>query len=92
MKKVALAILLMVFSFVGFSQTYTGNLTLSTQAAVNAFDYTKVTGDLKIIETVSKSITNLNHLSKLTSVEGDLYISLNASLTSLTRIIHRIYI
>ena len=47
------------------AQTYTGSLTLGTQAEVDAFNYTTVTGVLFI---GPGSITNLDGLSKLTTV------------------------
>jgi carbonic anhydrase/acetyltransferase-like protein (isoleucine patch superfamily) len=82
--KTTLTVLIfMTFPFVSFSQTYTGNLTLGTQAEVDAFDYTEVTGYL-VIRDNGSSITNLNALSKLTSVGSSLHIYFNDALTSLS--------
>lgn len=50
------------------AQTYTGNLTLNSQAAVDAFAYTEVTGVLTIGGVGSGTITNLDGLSELTHV------------------------
>jgi hypothetical protein len=52
------------------AQVHTGNLTLNTQAQIDAFNFTSVTGDLLIKETILGNITNLNGLSELTQV-GD---------------------
>jgi|FLOH01.1.fsa_nt_gi hypothetical protein len=71
MKKSILAILAyFVFTAIQ-AQTYTGNLTLTTQAQVNAFAYTSVTGNLILHD---GDITNLSPLSSLTTVGGDLQI------------------
>ncbi|MEJ2196804.1 MAG: hypothetical protein P8X73_18365 [Ignavibacteriaceae bacterium] len=61
------------------AQTYTGNLNLTTQAEVNAFNYTEVTGWLNIHGT---DITDLSPLSNLVSVDGQLFIT-NTSLTTI---------
>jgi len=61
------------------AQTYTGNLTLTTQSEVNAFNYTEVTGWLNIYGT---DITDLSPLSNLVSVDGQLFIT-NTSLTTI---------
>lgn len=50
------------------AQTYTGNLTLNSQAAVDAFAYTEVTGVLTIGGVGSGTITNLDGLSELIHV------------------------
>lgn len=62
------------------AQTYTGNLNLTTQAEVNAFNYTEVTGNLYIYGT---DITDLSPLSNLVSVGGQLGIVDNTSLTTI---------
>ena len=62
------------------AQTYTGNINLTTQAQVDAFNYTEVTGYLSIHDS---NITNLDHLSGLTSVGGILSIYANPALTNL---------
>ena len=54
------------------AQVFTGDLTLSTQADVDAFSYTEITGSLRIVD--AEEITNLAGLSSLISVEGDLVI------------------
>ena len=54
------------------AQFYTGDLTLTSQEAVDAFSYTEVTGFLSI---KGYFITNLNGLSSLTSVGGGVRIS-----------------
>ena len=64
------------------AQTYNGSLTLSTQAAVNTFNYTEIMGDLTIRS--GSSITDLSPLSKLTNVYGSLSVISNDSLMSLT--------
>src|ERR1044071_4662852 len=55
-------------------QVYNGSLTLVSQEQVDAFNYTSVTGSLIIQEVSAGNITNLNGLSELTSIEGDLTI------------------
>ena len=61
-------------------QTYDGSVTLSTQAAVNAFYYSEVTGNLVINS--GSLITDLSDLSKLTKVGGSIGIMSNHVLTS----------
>lgn len=76
-----------VWSFTTESNTaggiYEGNLKLTTQAQIDSFNYTVVTGNLIIQESTKNDILNLNGLSNLTSVNGDLHIGYNAALTSL---------
>ena len=62
------------------AQTYNGDLTLTSQAQVDAFNYTSVTGNLTIQESVAGNITNLNGLSELVSVGGYLLIFNNSAL------------
>lgn len=56
------------------AQVFTGNLSLDTQADVDAFNYTSVTGVL-IIGGVNSGITNIDGLSELTSVGGSLLLN-----------------
>lgn len=49
------------------AQVFTGNITLNTQASVDAFSYTEVDGTLTIMGT---GITNLNGLSELTKCKN----------------------
>jgi PA domain/Secretion system C-terminal sorting domain len=65
------------------AQTFTGDLTLTTQAQIDAFNYTEVTGFLTIVESSSGNITNLNGLSELTSVGLFLSIHNNTTLANL---------
>ncbi|MFC2083753.1 T9SS type A sorting domain-containing protein [Bacteroidota bacterium] len=61
-----------------FAETYEGDLTLTTQAEVDDFNYERVNGTL----TINGSITNLNGLSELVYVSGFFYIE-NTALTNL---------
>ena len=61
------------------AQTYSGHLTLSNQAAVDAFSYSEITGSLTIS---GSDINNLNGLASLTSVGGTLKIK-DTKLTNL---------
>ncbi|MFO7525297.1 MAG: hypothetical protein R6W68_07570, partial [Ignavibacteriaceae bacterium] len=65
------------------AQTYIGNLTLRTQSEIDDFNYSSVTGNLRITEMTSGNITNLNGLSELTTIGGDLSITQNRQLTTL---------
>ena len=47
-KSILLLFLAFLFTPMLQAQTYTGNLSLSSQAAVDAFSYTEVTGNLTI--------------------------------------------
>ena len=65
------------------AQVCEGNVWLTTQAQVDAFACTEVTGNLSIgLPTASTDISDLSGLSELTSVGGHLPIS-NIALTSL---------
>ncbi len=67
------------------AQVYQGNLTLATQAEVNAFSYQQVTGNLEIGVFAGESdIINLAPLTKLVTVGGSLCIYYNDLLTSLS--------
>ncbi|PSR51874.1 hypothetical protein AHMF7605_28600 [Adhaeribacter arboris] len=61
-------------------KVYQGDITLSTQAEVDAFKYTEVTGTLNIIG--QSDIINLQPLTRLSKV-GSLYIGYNHALSSL---------
>ena len=65
----------------GSCPVFVGDITLTTQAQVDAFNYTGVTGDLVISESNPGTITNLNGLSELTFVGGDLSFLQNTVLT-----------
>ncbi len=65
------------------AQIFSGNLTLGNQAEVDAFNYTEVTGNLLIQESVAGNITNLNGLSSLTSVGENFRIENNTALTNI---------
>lgn len=75
------ALFLLSFSNLN-AQVFPGSLTLTTQAEVDAFNYTEVTGILKIEESIFGNITNLNGLSELATVGGSVIFQINASLTS----------
>jgi hypothetical protein len=64
---------------------YNGDLTLSSQAEVDAFYFTEITGNLTIggDYNISSDITNLTQLSSLISVGGNLDIFKNDFLTNL---------
>ena len=70
---------------IAFSQDCIGDYILRSQSDVDNFpsDCTVVTGNFFIEDNFSNSITNLNGLSNLFSVGGDLRIQNNNSLTSL---------
>jgi len=76
--------LLATLGQLALAQTYNGNLTLTSQAQVDAFNYTMVTGSLTIDGNPDNAITNLNGLSELISVGGNLHIFGNTALASLT--------
>ena len=80
-KKYALTlwIFLLVLSNIN-AQVFSGNLFLSSQTQIDAFNYTSVSGSLTI-ESFSGSIQNLNGLSELTMVGGDLQIK-NTAITN----------
>lgn len=74
------------FFFLSFSnakaQVFNGNLTLNSQADVDAFNYNSVTGIL-FISNISSNITNLDGLSTLTSVGTNILISRQSHLMNL---------
>ena len=63
-----------------WAQVFTGDLTLSTQAEVDAFNFVEVTGNLLIS---GGDIVNLNSMTSLVTVGGDLTVSNNPGLTSM---------
>jgi|GEM_PF-3937387 len=65
------------------AQTYTGDLILTSQTEVNTFNYTEITGKLRIQEFLIGNITSLDNLSSLTSIGGDLEIVSNTAITNL---------
>ena len=81
--KITLSILLIVVIILhAHSQnnvSFPGDVTLSTQAEVDAFNYTDVTGTLTIS---GNDISNLDALSALTHVGSGLIISDNTSLSN----------
>ena len=68
--------------------SYVGNLTLSTQSQVDNFDFSTVTGNLY----VSSSILNVDGLSSLTHVGGNLSIANNPNLTNLDGFLNLTYV
>jgi hypothetical protein len=83
-KKTILSLLFCLFLLAEVNaQTYNGQLILTSQAEVDAFNYTEVTGNLTINDNVNGDITNLNGLSELTTVGGVLAIYENTTLTNL---------
>ncbi len=80
---------LLIFTFIislgTQAQIYSGDLTLSSQLEVDAFNYTEVTGNLTI---EGGDITDLTPLLSLTSVGGILNISNNKVLVSLAGLSH----
>ncbi len=84
MKALFLFLFVILFLYAELNaQTYTGDLTLTSQPEVDAFNYTSVTGILRIEEQVSGNISNLNGLSELTSVGSFLRIYNNSSLADI---------
>ena len=83
MKKVLLpflsTILFLCSFFIVNAQVYNGNIKLTTQAQVDAFSYSEVTGTIQVF---GSDITNLNGMSELTKA-GSLEIVNNPRLTSL---------
>lgn len=83
MKKSTFILFLLIHSISGYCQTYTGDLTLSTQAQIDSFNYTAVVGDLIIESTWPDPAVNLLGLNTLAYVSGDFSIINNSYLTSL---------
>lgn len=93
--KLSLFTLVFVQSIIGIAQTYVGDVTLNTQAEVDAFGangYTEVTGELFIgvlgdiinLDSISSDIVDLSSLNTLTTVGGQMSIYNNQNLTTLT--------
>ena len=62
-----------VFLSVSKAQVYNGSLYLESQAQINTFNYTEVTGNLWINSNIS-NVVDLSPLTNLTTVGGILYI------------------
>ncbi|HSD62795.1 MAG TPA: T9SS type A sorting domain-containing protein [Ignavibacteriaceae bacterium] len=77
-------ILSLVFCVELNAQTYNGDLILTTQSDIDNFNYTSVTGLLKVEESTPHTITNLDGLSSLTSVGTYLQIVIDSSLTDIS--------
>lgn len=84
MKKQLLFIAFLVWGFVGFGQCPNGLITLSSQAQVDAFaaTYPGCTQLNNSLTINGDDITNLNGLSGITSIGGNLEISFNDNLLS----------
>ncbi|MEZ4943202.1 MAG: T9SS type A sorting domain-containing protein [Saprospiraceae bacterium] len=79
-QKIVLALALILVLQPAMAQTYNGSLILTTQASVDAFNFTEVTGSLTIRGT---NITNVNGLSGLTNIGNYLNIYDNPALISI---------
>jgi len=80
-----LSLFLFIFSYpISLNaQECIGSYFLASQAEVDVFNCTTVTGGMEIDDAISGNITNLNGLSELTSVGGDLLIWNNYALTNI---------
>ena len=65
---------------VGNAQVIEGDVTLSTQAEINSFSGTSITGNLTIY---GSDIVDLTPLSTLESIDGSLWVFGNPALTNL---------
>lgn len=65
------------------AQVLNGNITINTQAQIDAFNYTSVTGNVNIIELTPGAIQNLDGLSELTLIGGFLQIENTTTLTNI---------
>ena len=83
MKKTLCYFLIFSVSYISFGQVYPDDLTITSQAQIDSFNYTQVTGTLTIDESTSGNINNLDGLSTLTIINGGLSIANNSSLNSL---------
>lgn len=72
------SLLLTAFATEAVAQTFTGNLTITTQTEIDNFNYTEVTGNLAI---QGANIVNLDGLSELETVGGALNV-LNTNITN----------
>ncbi len=84
MKKIAFTLLLALATTVSHAETSTGDLTLRSQTDIDGFNFTEVTGNLTINDVTAGDITNLDGLSELSQIGGNLTITSNATLTSLS--------
>jgi len=66
-----------------FAQVYPEDYLIDEQSDIDSFDYAVITGDLIIREKLPGAISNLNGLSELTFVSGNLIISENRDLQNL---------
>ncbi len=62
---------------------YAGDLVLTSQEAINTFNYCEITGNLTVEETTTGNITDLTKLSMLEKLGGGLYIKNNAKITTI---------
>lgn len=67
----------------GTNLIYIGDLTLSSQAEIDAFNYNIITGNLTIRENQQGAINSIEKLISLKRVEGNLEIVTNSSLSSI---------
>ena len=83
MKRLSVFTLLLILFLVlqGFAQVFTGDITITSQAEVDAFAYSEVTGNISIVAV--GDLTNLDGLSSLTTVGKSLYVELNVTLTNI---------
>lgn len=72
--KLLIASIFSLFNLLLHAQTYSGSLTLSSQAELDSFNYTEVLGSLSI---QGADINDLSNLNMLTSVNGDIVIQNN---------------
>ncbi|WP_109434208.1 T9SS type A sorting domain-containing protein [Aquimarina sp. AU119] len=66
----------------GIAQVYNGNIVLTTQAEIDAFNYTEITGSLTIREVSPGAINNITNLSILKSI-GSIRIEGNSVLNDI---------
>lgn len=79
-KPILVLLLSILFLPVAQAQVFNGDLTLSSQAEVNSFNYTEITGSLDIS---GADITDLSPLSTLTTVGSGINIANNGALVTL---------
>ena len=83
---------LLLLSFIMLKELKSQDVNLQTQAQVNAFVGSSITGSLNIQENIPGDITNLDALSTLTSIGGDLRIGNNTSLTNIDGLINVVFL
>lgn len=89
LKKILFQSIFTLLVTIGYSQTFNGNLTLTTQAEVDAFNYTVVNGDLRIMGVLNggpnptSDIFDLTPLSTLTTVTGNFNVDRLNNLTTI---------